>query len=71
MAISTGAGVAVSFLLAARMLGIKTVYVESLARIHELSMSGRMLYPVVDRFLVQWPELAEKYPRATFGGRVV
>lgn len=46
------------------------VYVESLARVDTLSVSGKLLYYVADRFLVQWPELKEKYPRAEFYGRL-
>ncbi|KAL7776771.1 hypothetical protein CFE70_007190 [Pyrenophora teres f. teres 0-1] len=35
----------------------KTVYVESFARVKTLSLSGKLLVRVVDRFLVQWEEL--------------
>ena len=44
----------------------RTVYVESLARCKTLSWSGRLLKPVVDRFLVQWRELEGS--RAEFRG---
>ena len=69
--ISTGAGVAVPFLWVGRLLGIKGVYIESLTRIQHLSLSGKLVYPVAHRFVVQWPELARRYPRAIYGGRVV
>jgi beta-1,4-N-acetylglucosaminyltransferase len=36
---------------------MRTVYVESWARVKKLSLSGRLLRFVVDRFLVQWPQL--------------
>jgi len=36
---------------------MRTVYVESFARVKKLSLSGRLLVNVVDRFLVQWPQL--------------
>ncbi|KAF2765742.1 oligosaccharide biosynthesis protein Alg14 like protein, partial [Teratosphaeria nubilosa] len=36
---------------------MRTVYVESWARVKKLSLSGRLLKQVVDRFLVQWPQL--------------
>jgi UDP-N-acetylglucosamine:LPS N-acetylglucosamine transferase len=68
--LSTGAGVGVAFLVVGRILGIRTVYIESLARIHELSMSGRLVYRVVDEFFVQWPELEQKYSRTVYRGRV-
>jgi beta-1,4-N-acetylglucosaminyltransferase len=35
----------------------KTIYVESFARVKGLSLSGKILSRVVDRFLVQWEEL--------------
>jgi beta-1,4-N-acetylglucosaminyltransferase len=35
----------------------RVVYVESLARVKKLSLSGRILVRVADRFLVQWEEL--------------
>ena len=56
--VSTGAGVAVPFLAVAKLLGIRTIYVESITRIGELSLSGRLVRPFADEFLVQWPELA-------------
>jgi UDP-N-acetylglucosamine:LPS N-acetylglucosamine transferase len=69
--ISTGAGVAVPFLILARVLGIRSVYLESITRIRELSLSGYLVYPFVDRFLVQWQELAKRYRRARFHGRII
>jgi beta-1,4-N-acetylglucosaminyltransferase len=71
LALSTGAGVAVPFLLAARKQGAHTIYVESITRLHELSLSGRMLYRRVDEFLVQWPELAAKLSDARYEGRIL
>ncbi|GAD93241.1 conserved hypothetical protein [Paecilomyces variotii No. 5] len=37
---------------------LRTIFVESWARVTTLSLSGKILLPVVDRFLVQWPALA-------------
>ena len=50
---------------------VKLVYVESFCRVEGLSLSGKLLYYVADYFVVQWPELQEKYPRATYIGRIV
>ncbi|MFQ6082955.1 MAG: PssD/Cps14F family polysaccharide biosynthesis glycosyltransferase [Candidatus Aminicenantia bacterium] len=69
--ISTGAGVGVPFLYLGKILGIKTIYIESMARTENLSLTGRLVYPVVQNFFVQWPELAAKYPRAEFKGQVL
>lgn len=68
--VSSGAGVGVSFICAARLLNIRTVYLESFTRITELSLSGRLVYHLVDLFLVQWEYLARRYPRAVFRGSV-
>ncbi|KAK0654097.1 hypothetical protein DIS24_g5562 [Lasiodiplodia hormozganensis] len=39
---------------------VRTVYVESWARVTRLSLSGRLLLRVVDRFVVQWEGLVER-----------
>ena len=38
----------------------RTIFVESWARVTTLSLSGKLLLPFVDRFLVQWPALEGK-----------
>ena len=69
--ITTGAGVAVPFLYAARVLGHRAIYVESLARIDQLSLTGRLVYPVVTHLFVQWPELARRYRRGRYVGAIL
>lgn len=69
--ISTGAGVAVPFIVIGRLLKVRTIYLESIARNRELSLSGRLIYPFVDKLLVQWPELGSKYKKAEYRGRVL
>ncbi|KAF1922061.1 oligosaccharide biosynthesis protein Alg14 like-domain-containing protein [Ampelomyces quisqualis] len=50
----------------------RTIYVESFARVKGLSLSGKLLSRVVDRFLVQWEELERKGGgRAEFWGILV
>ncbi len=53
--LSTGAGLAVPFILLAKLLRRRAVYVESLTRTESLSLSGRLVYPLADAFFVQWP----------------
>lgn len=60
--VSTGAGVAVPFFWTARALGIRTLYIEVIDRISTRTMTGRMVYPTVDAFAVQWPEQQTLYP---------
>jgi beta-1,4-N-acetylglucosaminyltransferase len=69
--ISTGAGVAVPFIYMGRLLGIKTIYIESLTRSQSLSFSGKLVYLVAQHILVQWPELAAKHRKLLFKGNVI
>ena len=69
--ISTGAGVAVPFMWLARLFGVRTVYCESITRIHGLSRSGKLVSPIVDKLYVQWPEVAESHRRAEYGGSIL
>jgi beta-1,4-N-acetylglucosaminyltransferase len=68
LVISTGAGIAVPGFLAARLLGIRTIYIESYARVESLSLAGRVCYRVADRFLVQHACLASRLRGAVYAG---
>jgi len=48
---------------------MRTIYVESWCRVRTLSLSGKILYFVVNRFMVQWPQL--KGGRAEWRGFLV
>lgn len=39
---------------------LRTIFIETWARVTTLSLSGKILLPFVDRFLVQWPNLEGK-----------
>mmetsp|Transcript_42693 Transcript_42693/g.68568 ORF Transcript_42693/g.68568 Transcript_42693/m.68568 type:complete len:214 (+) Transcript_42693:178-819(+) len=54
-----------------RVKSCSIVFTESIARVNSLSLSGRLLYPIVDKFMVQWPDLLIKYPRARYVGFVI
>jgi beta-1,4-N-acetylglucosaminyltransferase len=69
--ITTGAGVGVPFLYVARVFGKRAIYVESLARVDRLSLSGRLVYPVATDFFVQWPELSERYRKGRYAGAIM
>lgn len=62
--ISTGAAVAVPFFYLAKLMGKKLVYIEVYDRIDRGTMSGRLVYPIVDCFIVQWEEMKRVYPKA-------
>lgn len=62
--ISSGAAVAVPFFWLGKLFGAKTIYIEVFDRIDKPTMSGKIVYPVTDRFIVQWDEMKQVYPKA-------
>lgn len=49
----------------------KIIYIESLARVERLSLSGILLYPIATKFIVQWRKLSLRLPRAEYHGILV
>ena len=47
----------------------KIVFVESLCRVKTLSLTGKILQFLADEVLVQWEDLASKYPRTKYIGK--
>ena len=66
--VSTGAGSAVPFFAVARLLGIRTVYVEVYDRITSAPLTSRLCRRITSLFCVQWPEQLAMYPGATVVG---
>jgi hypothetical protein len=61
--ISDGAGVAFPFFIMARLLRVRTVYLEVYDRISRPTLTGKLCYPLAELFLLQWPEQVISYPR--------
>ena len=68
------------------LLRCKIIFVESFCRVEKygflffemiyddlcsLSLSGKIIYPFADLFVVQWKQLTEKYPKAKYYGILV
>ncbi|THH07230.1 hypothetical protein EW145_g3527 [Phellinidium pouzarii] len=49
----------------------RLIYVESFARVNSLSLSGKLLQHIVDRFIVQWPQLLKNGGRGDWRGWLV
>lgn len=69
--VSTGAGVAPPFFLAAKARGVSTIFLEVYDRLDSQTLAGRMCYPLTDRFLLQWEEQRSLYPKGIVVGRVL
>ena len=68
--ISSGAAVAVPFFYIGKLFGAKTVYIEVFDRIDKPTLTGKLVYPVTDKFFVQWEEMTKVYPKAICIGRI-
>lgn len=62
--ISTGAAPAIPFFFLGKLLGIKTIYIEVLDRIDSPTATGKICYHLSDRFIVEWEEMKNVYPKA-------
>ncbi|XP_033250507.1 UDP-N-acetylglucosamine transferase subunit ALG14 homolog [Drosophila miranda] len=81
LVLCNGPGTCVPYCYAAymwRLLGrlppkSRIVFVESFCRVETLSLSGRLLLPIVDMFVVHWPGLPNRYenrPNLRYFGRL-
>lgn len=66
--ITTGAHTAGPMCLIAKIFGSKIIYIETFANIDTKTITGKMLYPVSDLFIVQWSKMKKHYPKAVDGG---
>jgi UDP-N-acetylglucosamine:LPS N-acetylglucosamine transferase len=57
--ISTGASVGFFALFFAKKMKIKTIWVDSLANVEQMSLSGLKVKPYADLWLTQWEHLAK------------
>lgn len=57
--LSTGAAPGYIALRLGRILGARTVWIDSIANVEELSMSGSLIGRSADLWLTQWPHLAK------------
>lgn len=62
--ISSGAAVAVPFFYIGKLFGARLIYIEVYDRIDKSTMTGKMVYPITDKFIVQWEEMKKVYKKA-------
>ena len=46
------------------------IFIESFCRVKSLSLTGKLLYYFVDKFIVQWENLQIKYSKAEYIGKI-
>jgi UDP-N-acetylglucosamine:LPS N-acetylglucosamine transferase len=58
--VTTGSAPMLSFILLGRLLGARTLWIDSIANSERMSTSGRMAKKLAHRVVSQWPDVAAK-----------
>ena len=68
--ITTGTHTAVPMCYIGKIFGSKIIFIETFANKNTKTLSGKMVYPIADLFIVQWEEMKKLYPKAVYGGAI-
>ena len=68
--ISTGAHTGVPMCYLAKLFRKKVVFIESFSKTSSPTLSGKLVYPIADLFVVQWESMKKIYPKAVYGGSI-
>ena len=66
--VKTGAHTAGPMCCIGKLLGSRIIYIETFANITTKTVTGKCLYPIADKFIVQWESMLKLYPEAVYGG---
>ena len=66
--ITTGVHTAGPMCCIRKIFGRKIIYIETFANMVTKTATGRLLYPISDKFIVQWESMKKIYPNSEFGG---
>lgn len=68
--VTTGAHTSMPMCIIAKVFGAKLVFIETYANVYTPTGCGKFLYKYADKFIVQWEEMLEIYPNATYIGGI-
>ena len=66
--VTTGTHTAVPMCYIGKLFFRKIIYIETIANSKTKTLSGKLVYPIADTFIVQWESMLELYPKAICGG---
>jgi len=66
--ITTGVHTAGPMCCLGKIFGSKIIYIETFANMVTKTSTGKLLYPISDKFIVQWESMKKLYPEAEVGG---
>ncbi|MEG1597205.1 MAG: PssD/Cps14F family polysaccharide biosynthesis glycosyltransferase, partial [Bacilli bacterium] len=66
--ITTGTHTAVPMCYIGKLFGSKIIFIETFANSMSKTLSGKLVYPIANLFIVQWESMLDIYPKAVYGG---
>lgn len=66
--VTTGTHTAGPICYLGKIFGSKVIYIETMANISKKTITGKLIYPIADLFIVQWKSMLKLYPNAVYGG---
>jgi beta-1,4-N-acetylglucosaminyltransferase len=68
--ITTGSHTAVPMCILGKLFFVKVVWILSYARINTKAKSASLIYPIADKFIVQWENAKKLYPNSIYLGGI-
>lgn len=68
--VSTGTHTAVLMCYIAKIFRKKVIWIETFANRNSKTLAGRLVYPIADKFIVQWKEMKKVYEKAEYWGSI-
>lgn len=68
--ITTGSHTAIPACYIGKLLGSKIIWILTFARINSKAASASLVYPIADKFIVQWPSMLKHYKKAIYLGSI-
>ena len=68
--VSTGAAPAIPFFYIGKLLGAKVIYIEVYDRIDKPTITGKLVHPISDLFILQWEEQKKFYSKGQVLGGI-
>jgi UDP-N-acetylglucosamine:LPS N-acetylglucosamine transferase len=66
--ITTGVHTAGPMCCIGKIFGSRIIYIETFANMVTKTSTGKLIYPISDKFVVQWESMKELYPNSEFWG---
>lgn len=72
LVVTNGAEIGVPSVIAAKILGIKSIFIDISAAASVPHLAGKFCYPFVDYFLIQYPDMKKHYgKKAIYAGGIL